>query len=192
MPDEVGILLPTNPGPRTLVNTVVEHPDQYRQHILGLFLANPLLNLAREQKRLWEAGIRWIANLPSVEQQDTDFSRNLAEVGLDLDRELGNLARFQAHNFNIAAVVADGHGAAKATEVNPDIMIVMPRVIDFTAGFPSFRQRSSMALEVHTKIVEKGWSGLLLCLGEKSETKHENLWPEVVNGLICRPERDAA
>jgi predicted TIM-barrel enzyme len=188
MPNEVSMLLPTNQGPRVLIDTVVEHNKLSNEHMLGLFLADPLLNLMREQKRLYQAGIRWIANLPSVEQQDADFSQNLTDVGLDLQRELKHLAQFQAHDFNIAVVVADGLGATKAVAIDPDIIIVLPRVADFSAGFPSLRQRGSMAMEVHTATVEKGWSGALLCLGEHSEAAHESLWPEVVDGLICRPK----
>lgn len=189
MPDEVGILLPTNCGPRLFVTNIEHAQPKLEDTILGLFLADPFFNVSREKKRLEQTGIEWITNLPSIEQQDVDFSSQLPDVGLGREREQNSLKNFRAAGFKIAAVVADGDGARDAISVGPGILIVMPRVIDFAAGFPSRRQRGAAAMEVRKVATEKKWTGHLLCLGDRSEVAHESLWPEAVDGLICRPIR---
>ena len=188
LPPEVGLLLPTNMGPRQLIDTVIGKPGLGDGSILGLFLADPLFNFSREKIRLREGGFTWVANLPSVEQQDTDFSQQLADVGLDRKREFDLLARFKSEGFRIAAIVADNVAAAAAIEIRADIMIVMPRVVDFAAGFPSLRQRGKVAQDVFETIDITGWSGLLLGLGDRTEIEHESQWPICVHGLLCRPE----
>ena len=34
---------------------------------------------------------------------------------------------------------------------------------------------------------EAGWSGPILGLAEPSDAEHEALWPEALDGLVCRP-----
>lgn len=187
MPGEVGLLLPTNPGPKRLADAVAGDPELCRDAMLGLFLAGPFLNLDLEGTRLARAGVRWIANLPSVEQQDEEFSQQLADVGLDRDRELACLAQFRSQGFRIAAVVADAPGAVAAAAVEPEALIILPRVADFAAGFPSLRQRGAAAQAVADAASAAGWSGLLLGLAEGSDADHEALWPERLDGLVCRP-----
>ena len=187
MPDEVGVLLPSNIGPKRLIDNVVNQSSLYSDAIIGLFMSNPLLNVDLESRRLTQAGVRWITNLPSIEQQDEEFSQQLADVALDRKRELECLARFCSHGFKIASVVADGRGAAAATSVKPSAMIVLPRVSDFAAGFPSLRQREVAAQDITEATRQAGWEGLLLGLGEERETENERLWPNTLNGLVCRP-----
>lgn len=110
MPQEVAMLLPTSHGPARLIDEVVENPWGCEGVMLGLFLGGPFLNVALENGRLHRSGITWIANLPSVEQQDLEFSRQLSDVGLDLDHELNSLGQFKAGGFHTAAVVADARG----------------------------------------------------------------------------------
>jgi len=188
MPREVGLLLPTTDGPKSLIDAVTADPGRCEDAMLGLFLASPFLNLALTGSRLNRVGVDWIANLPSVEQQDQEFSQQLADVGLDRGRELDCLAAFRAQGFKVAAVVADEPGAAAALAVEPEAMIVLPRVADFAAGFPSLRQRGAAARSVAAVARGSGWSGLLLGLGEASEADHEALWPEELDGLLCRPQ----
>lgn len=187
MPAEVGMLLPTGPGPGRLIDDVSNDPSLCSGAMLGLFLGGPFLNVVLESTRLHRAGVTWVANLPSVDQQDEEFARQLADVELDHERELECLAQFRAHGFRTAAVVADAAGAAAAAAVEPDILIVFPRVADFAAGFPSLRQRSSASREVARAAQAAGWSGLLLGLGEARELDSEGLWPGRLDGLVCRP-----
>ncbi|MDJ0942810.1 MAG: hypothetical protein QNJ30_05075 [Kiloniellales bacterium] len=187
MPSEVGLLLPNTDGPKRLIDAVVQDPALCGNAVLGLFLASPFLNLTLEAARLMRAGARWITNLPSVEQQDPEFSQQLADVGLDRGRELACLAQLRKQGFRIAAVVADGPGAAAAAAIEPEAMIILPRVADFAAGFPSLRQRGAAAQAVAEAAAGADWSGLLLGLAEGSDADHEALWPDRLDGLVCRP-----
>ena len=189
MPDEVALLLPTNPGPAGLIQTVLKDPALCRDAMLGLFLAGPFLNLALDGARLADAGTAWVANLPSVEQQDEDFAQQLAEVGLDRGRELACLAELRDQGFRTAAVVADGRGAAAALAARPELLLVLPRVAEFAAGFPSLRQRGTASQGVAEAARAAGWRGLLLGLADEREAGHESLWPEPLDGILCRPVR---
>lgn len=191
MPDEVAMLLPTTPGPTGLIEAVVGNPGPHAGVVLGLFLAGPFLNVELESDRLLNAGVGWIANLPSVGQQDEEFSRQLRDVGLDFDRELERLVRFRDRGFRIAAVVTDGPSAAAAAAIEPEVMIVLPRVADFAAGFPSLRQRSSAAQAARDAGGSAGWSGVLLGLGETRELDSTGLWSSHLDGLVCRPVSEA-
>ena len=66
-------------------------------------------------------------------------------------------------------------------------MIVLPRVADFAAGFPSFRQRGAAAHAVAEAARQAGWTGFLLGLAERREADHETLWPDSLDGVLCRP-----
>jgi len=187
MPHEVAILLPTNPGPTRLIEQLIKNPVAARDAVLGLFLAHPFLNVRIQGARLSRAGFTWITNLPSVAQHDEEFSRQLSDVDLGYGRELAYLAQFRTEGFRIAAVVADARGAADAAAVRPDAIIVLPRVADFAAGFPSLHQRSSAVHAAAEAAREAGWSGPLLGLGDAREADNPSLWPARLDGLICRP-----
>lgn len=187
MPNEVGVLLPSNEGPKKLIDVVVQDPTCRGSAMLGLFLANPFLNVGLEGARLAAAGVGWVTNLPSVEQQDVEFSQQLADVALDHGRELDGLSQFRGLGLRIAAVVAGGDGAAAAAAIEPDAMIVMPGIADFAAGFPSLRQRGTAAQAVAQAARAAGWSGLILGLADAREADHEALWPDSLDGIVCRP-----
>ncbi|HSH43405.1 MAG TPA: phosphoenolpyruvate hydrolase family protein, partial [Arenicellales bacterium] len=162
MPDEVAMLLPTNPGPVALVDDLLKESGFPDGLILGLLLASPFLNVKVESARLRRAGFTRIANLPSVVQHDEEFSQQLADVDLGFERELECLSRFRAQGFELTAVVADARTAAAAAAIDPEIIIVLPRVADFAAGFPSLRQRGSAVQSAAESARETGWSGTLL------------------------------
>lgn len=188
MPHEVAILLPTNPGPTRLIEQLVAAPPATHDLILGLFLASPFLNVKVESARLLRAGFQWIANVPSVVQQDEEFSQQLADVGLGFDRELECLAKFRSEGLRTMAVVADARTAAAAAAIDPDVMTVLPRIADFAAGFPSLRQRGTAVQKIAEAVRHVGWKGPLLGLGELREADNERLWPTGLDGLVCRPE----
>ncbi|HMB76830.1 MAG TPA: hypothetical protein VKN76_10545 [Kiloniellaceae bacterium] len=187
MPDEVAFLLPTNDGPKALIDRMLAARRPRRDRILGLFLADPFLNLTHACRRLRDAGQTWVTNLPSVVQQDEDFARQLPDVGLDSAREFGALARFRDEGFKVAAVVSDQATAETALGIAPEALIVMPRVGDFAAGFPSLRQRGSAAQAVAAALREAGGTTVMLGLGQAEEVGHENQWPPPLDGLLCRP-----
>src|SRR3546814_2886307 len=74
--------------------------ERFADRALGLFLADPFLNIAGQVSRLRRAGVTSVANLPTVEQQDVDFAQQLADVGLDFTREVDHLGRFRRAGFN--------------------------------------------------------------------------------------------
>lgn len=187
MPEEVAMLLPVCSGPRDLIDEVEGAPSRCPDAMIGLFMASPFLNVGVEGARLAEIGVHWITNMPSVEQQDEEFSRLLVDVELDGRRELACLGGFAAQGFNIIAVVADGAGAAAAASIAPRAILVLPRVGDFAAGFPSLHQRDTAAQSVAKAARETGWSGPVLGLGEAREAESEELWPRHVDGIVCRP-----
>lgn len=187
MPREVAILLPTNPGPTDLIDYLAAGPGDFDDVILGLFLASPFLNPEVDGARLARAGFRWLANLPSVAQQDEEFSQQLTDVELGYQRELEYLSGFRDEGFRVAAIVADAHSAAAAAAIEPDVMFALPRVADFAAGFPSLRQRNTAVHAIAGAALDAGWNGPLLGLGEANEADNEQLWPVRLDGLVCRP-----
>lgn len=189
MPDEVAILLPTNDGPRPLIDRLTARPPLPPGNAgIGLFLADPFLDLDQAAERLRAAGYRWVANLPSVVQQDEDFGCQLTDVGLGSAREYAALAQLRNADLRIAAVVSDAATAEAALVAAPEILLVMPRVGDFAAGFPSLRQRGSAAQEVLAARQAAGHDALLLGLGQAEEAGRESQWPPVLDGLLCRPQ----
>lgn len=187
MPLEVSLLLPTSMGPRHFLKEINQNTSVSDSAILGLFLNDPLLNITTEKSRLLQSGFQWIANLPSVEQQDHEFAQQLSDVGIDRQREFDHLERLKSEGFKIAVVLSDSAAVPSVVKINPEIIIVVPRVSDFAAGFASPRQRNQAAQDVFQATQILGWSGILLGYGDHSEIDHERLWPNCVHGLLCRP-----
>src|SRR3546814_3707900 len=114
LPPEVALLLPTTAGADGLSAALATMPatglatglERFADRALGLFLADPFLNIAGQVSRLRRAGVTSVANLPTVEQQDVDFAQQLADVGLDFTREVDHLGRFRRAGFNVIAAVA--------------------------------------------------------------------------------------
>ncbi len=192
MPAEIAMLLPSGDGPTELVDEVAAHPQVASDAVLGLFLASPLINVAITAERLARAGVTWIANLPSVCQQDEEFARQLVDVGLDAGREFANLGQLRRLGFCVAAAVSDVDGARAAAPIAPEMIIVMPRVADYAAGFPSLRQRASALQSVRDAMADTGWSGLLIGLGEPRDADSEGLWPPRADGLLCRAGNESS
>lgn len=192
LPPEVAGLLPNQDTGRTLLAAVAEGrirpAEGSAPPALGLFLADPFLTVGRVADALAGAGLRWIAALPSVAQHDGDMAQQLADVGLDMVRECRRLAEFGSLGFATVAVAGDSAAAALAADAGCDAVLVLPRVGDFAAGFPSLRQRSSAARSVRTALETARWRGTLLSLADPMERRHEGLWPDAVDGVVCRPE----
>lgn len=188
MPDEIGLLLPNKDSLTATIQAVETAPTRLHEYALGLFLADPFLNLRLEIDRLKRLGLLWVTNLPSTEQQDPEFSQQLADVGLDCELEYDRLSDCNAAGLRVIAVVADARSARLAVAAGPSALVVIPRVADFAAGFPSFRQRGAAALMVRRAVAETAWRGPILALGDKTETEHAGIWPETLDGLVRRPE----
>ena len=192
LPTEVALLLPNTAGAGGLITALAVEPSCLARQTLGLFLADPFLNVPGEVARLRAAGVTSLANLPSIEQQDAEFAQQLEDVGLDVAREVDRLAQFRRHGFSVIAAVAGAAAAGAVAALDPLAVVVVPRVADFAAGFPSFRQRGVVAREIAAALKACGWQGPLLGLATAGEAAHETLWPEVLAGVVCRPEPFAA
>lgn len=187
MPPEVSLLLPTRPGPQSLIDTFVDDQAFNSEIAIGLFMSDPFLAIEREARRLSSADIAWVCNLPTVEQHDEEFTQQLADVGLDRSREYAALGGFKSAGLKIAVAISSEAGAREAIALNPDALIVIPRISDFAAGFPSPRQRGAAAQLVRDAIAETSWNGPLLGYGDDRETEHTSQWPETVDGMLFRP-----
>lgn len=187
LPEEVSLLLPVQPNPQALVENILAAPAVLEGAALGLFLANPFFSPPREAQRLAVAGLRWIANLPSVAQHDQEFAQQLSDVALDHARELAVLADFKAAGLRVLAIVSDTAEAQGAAALPADAVLVMPKSVDLAAGFPSLRQRGSAAQAIAAALHDSGWRGTLLGLATKSEAERPSLWPDAWDGLVCRP-----
>lgn len=183
LPEEVGLLLPNRDSLRLTRQALAETPAAARGTALGLFLADPFLHLESLAGDLVGRGVAWVVNFPSVAQQDPEFVQQLADVGLDGGLELRRLAALRDAGLGIVVAVAGGEDAAGAIELDPAAILVLPRVADFAAGFPSFRQRGAAAAAVRVA----GWQGPLLGLGQGEEATRERLWPDALDGLLLRP-----
>lgn len=186
LPAEISLLLPNTAGAGGLVAAVAAAPERLIGRALGLFLADPFLNVQGEVAGLRAVGVAWVANLPSVEQQDVDFAQQLEDVGLDFARELDRLGQLHGAGFQVIAVVAGVPAAAAVRPLDPQAVVVVPRIADFAAGFPSFRRRGALAREVKAALGD--WAGPLLGLATAGEAAHETLWPDVLDGVLCRPQ----
>jgi hypothetical protein len=190
LPPEVALLLPNQDGVRSLIAGLDGAATETDEPLgLGLFLADPFFVAERNVESLKQAGVIWVTNLPTVAQHDDSFAQQLSEVRFDLARELERLSAFKAAGFRIAVTVTNAAGARAACEINPECLIVLPHVADFGAGFPSFRQRGASADAVSRAAQSTGWTGEIYGLGTALEAESESLWPDILDGLICRPER---
>lgn len=196
LPDEVALLLPNHDGNTAFLKALSDHhrttvenrspPVATEQRIAGLFLADPFLNATPIATDLARAGIGWVCNFPSVDQQDEEFYAQLSDVGLDRGRELERLKVFRERGFRIAVVVTHQGGGDAALALSPDTILCLPRVIDFAAGFPSLLQRGHICDSVAHQRRKTGWDGPILMLGTPDEAAHPRLWPDSVDGVFFR------
>ncbi|HVL73613.1 MAG TPA: phosphoenolpyruvate hydrolase family protein [Beijerinckiaceae bacterium] len=82
--------------------------------VAGLFLADPFLREAEVAARLRRAGVRRLANYPTIQAFDGEAARALASVGLSFAEELAALRAFVAEGFGAVGFAA---GAAAAREL---------------------------------------------------------------------------
>lgn len=187
MPPEVSVLLPTRAGSQSLID-VFDHQGTFDPAAaIGLFMSDPFLAVQREARRLKSMNVDWVSNLPTVEQHDDDFTQQLADVGLDRSREYTVLDGFKAAGLKVVVIITSAEGAVDALSLMPDVFIVIPRVSDFAAGFPSPRQRGAAAQLVRDAITDTGWNGPLLGYGDDREIEHPSQWPDTVDGMLFRP-----
>lgn len=185
-PPEVGLLLPAKREDKALLDRLSDLPEPGVAAV-GLFMADPFLNVARAAARLTEAGVGWVANFPSVDQQDPDFAQHLGDVGLDPARETDVLAALSGRGLSTLAVVCDPARAAALGAASPRAVLALPRVADFAAGMPSMRHRGALSDAIGAALRQTGWSGTVLTLGTRGEADSPAIWHDAVDGLLLRP-----
>ncbi len=187
MPPEVAMLLPASDGASAFFRTLAATRGDVNPSAAAFFMADPFVSAREDGRRLAEMGIRWVANIPSVDQHDEEFTQFLDDVGLNLDMERRVLGAFKAAGLKIAAAVSSVDSAAQVAAFDADAVFVLPRVSDFAAGFPSPRQRSATAQSIRSALHAAAWSGPLLGYGDEREAAQPSQWPEAVDGIVGRP-----
>jgi predicted TIM-barrel enzyme len=90
-------------------------PEKATAPIVGLFLADPFLRVADVAARLRRAGVRRVANYPTLQAFEGDTARALASVGFAVENELDGLRAFAAEGFEPVGFAAS---AATARQLN--------------------------------------------------------------------------
>ena len=185
-PPEIGLLLPAAREGNGVRSYLTGIPDPAGT-VVGLFMANPFLNVPQTARQLIECGIQWICNFPSIDQQDTDFGQQLDDVGLNRSFEFRTLEAFADKGLKSLAVLCDPAGVPGALASRPAAVLTVPRVADFAAGLPSMRHRGTLADTMKATLHENGWKGPVLAIGTRIEASSPTLWPDAIDGLLLRP-----
>lgn len=90
-------------------------PKEAEAPIVGLFLGDPFLRLSEATARLKRAGVRRVANYPTLQTFEGETARALASVGFALGVELDGLRALAAEGFQ---VVGFAGGAATARQLS--------------------------------------------------------------------------
>lgn len=183
----VSLLLPGNSGTRDTINAICGAKAWDGDDALALFLANPFLNLKIDGMRLRQRGLRWIANLPTVDQHDDVFVQELREVNLGPQLEIQHLAQLKSQGFFIMAIVSTVTTTELALHIDPDAVLVIPQTEQFIDSFPSMQQRHSQIATIHEVLSRASWSGDLLFLGQHFESEDHARWPEPADAMVSCP-----
>jgi predicted TIM-barrel enzyme len=82
--------------------------------VAGLFLLDPFIRIPEMAERLRRAGVRRVANYPTIQALDGETARAMASVGFTPAHEFEALAELRASGFEI---VGFAYGAAAAREL---------------------------------------------------------------------------
>lgn len=186
VPVEIGLMLPAR-ADRDGLPVSPDIPRSVDNDALGFFLSNPFLNLEQVIPRLGAASVRWVSNFPTVGFQDPEFARQLSDVGFNPDLELGKATRLVDAGFDWLAVIADPEYTTAFLEAGPSAVLAMPRLHDYTAGFPSPRVRTELAATMVGTAKRMGIDVPVLGFGQAEEAERPSLWPKGVSGLVVRP-----
>lgn len=180
LPYEIGLLLP---GPQS-AGPAAMPADIPGNAALGVFLSNPLLNIGKLVEAVTSAGVRWVANLPTVAQHDPEFRGHLEDVGLGYGRETAGLRTLREAGLKTIAAVATAEDAESAA-IDADMILVVPDVSAYGAGFPSAGVRSAQIAEVRRAC--PGYAKPLLGMLTEAEHRLPSTWPAGVDGGVIRP-----
>ncbi|MGR3659784.1 MAG: phosphoenolpyruvate hydrolase family protein [Paracoccaceae bacterium] len=169
------MLLPTGPGSRQIVDALTTSPHLFDGAITGLLVTDPAINFERTIKSMKAANNRWVANLPTIGLHDAEFKSFLNEVALGVSKEIEILAKFKARGIKIMAVLADFPQAEAMALLDPDAIVILPKVSGFLDGWPSLATRKKNERVLRAALSQNGWNGP--CLGYRAKNEDNNGWP---------------
>ncbi|MGI9489504.1 MAG: hypothetical protein ACR2RF_27165 [Geminicoccaceae bacterium] len=185
LPLEVAILLPTGAAAdlEPMLKCAASTPATTA---IGLFTANPFLNISQISRRLRADGVTWLCNLPSSTQHDDRFLEQLDDVGLGANRECQILEKFRSLGFRTLMAVSRPEEAKAAVATGATALFVLPRVGQFETGFPSARVREELVDLVRAAVPD--WPGAILGFAALAEETKRSVWPKTAGGVVLRPQ----
>ena len=153
------MLLPTVPGAKRIAEALTTSPQIFDGAVTGLLVTDPAIKFERTIKSMKAANNRWVANLPTIGLHDAEFKSFLNEVALGVPAEIDILAKFKAHGIKIMAVLADFSEAKAMAKLNPDAVLIMPKVSDYLDGWPSLATRVENERTIRAALSQNGWDG---------------------------------
>lgn len=172
---EISMLLPTVSGAKQITEALTTSPQLFKNVVTGLLVTDPTINFERTVTGLKAANCQWIANLPSISLHEAEFKSYLNEVALGFSREIEILADFKTRDFKIMAVLADRSEAPLMAALNPEAVLIMPKVTDFLKGWPSLAMRENNEAALRKSLDQNGWTGS--CFGYRAPDENSNGWP---------------
>ena len=106
LPLEIGILLPTVPGNRVIMEALLQPNTRLEKVAIGIFASDPFLNSDSLLTRLQRANVRWVCNLPALAQYELNFQHYLSEIDMTLEREVKQLAKCRDVGFSTILVIS--------------------------------------------------------------------------------------
>ena len=185
LPPEVSMLLPTVPGAKRIAEALTTSPQIFDGAVTGLLVTDPAIKFERTIKSMKAANNRWVANLPTIGLHDAEFKSFLNEVALGVPAEIDILAKFKAHGIKIMAVLADFSEAKAMAKLNPDAVLIMPKVSDYLDGWPSLATRVENERTIRAALSQNVWDGR--CLGYRAPGEDNNGWPCVERPRAVAP-----
>ena len=116
-------------------------PPQGPAPAVGLFLTDPFLRESEVARRLRRAGVRRIANYPSIQAFDGEAARALASVGFAVEDELDALRNFAEQGFEVVGFAAGSALARELASLGASAVVLHPG----PAATPDGRGREAMA-----------------------------------------------
>jgi predicted TIM-barrel enzyme len=94
--------------------------------VAGLFLLDPFLRPPDMAARLRAAGVRRVANYPTIQALEGETARALASVGFSVAQELDALREFAALGFGIVGFAAGAAAARELAASGADAVVLHP------------------------------------------------------------------
>lgn len=179
LPLEVGILLPTVPGNRVILETLQQPDINLEKTALGIFAADHFLNLDSLLPKLRRAKVSWVCNLPTLAQYEPNFRLYLSEIELTPEQEAEQLARCRDAGFNTLLAISGEIDRTVLENLRPDAIAIVPSVAEFSKGFPTLERLKTIEAEIKQDLTASGFKGTVLSYREQSDNP--------VGPCLCRP-----